>query len=111
MGKTDVRAILSTNLTKLVEQVGVDSQNRLGKRSKVAQTSIGRYIHKTVSPSVDKLEKIAHSFGLEAWQLLVPGFDPAHPPTLQAMSERERELMVKLRALAREMGKVNNSSG
>ena len=36
------------------------------------------------------LEKLAHAYGLQAWQLLIPQLDPLHPPKVYTPQEREQ---------------------
>ncbi len=47
------------------------------------------------------IEKIAERFNLSAWHLLVPGFDPGNPPTLQPVTPQERALYDKIMSAAR----------
>lgn len=71
----DIREILATNLKSLMDMsVDCKSQNALGKRSKVAQTTVGNYLNKTYVgyPNLEKVELLARCFGLEAWNLIHP---------------------------------------
>lgn len=79
----------STNLSKLAADCGFSQST--ATRIKQQGTAIG----------LDRLEMIAHAFGLSTWQLLVPGFDPKNPPTLQPMSPRERALYDKIMSAAK----------
>jgi hypothetical protein len=63
------------------------------QRIQAQQTSVGLAI----------LDKIADRHGLAAWQLLVPGLDPDNPPTLQPVSQKERELYEKIMTAARQI--------
>lgn len=69
----DLREILSNNL-KILMALSADckSQSALAKRSQVAQTTIGNYINQNYPgyPNLEKVEMLAKSFGLEAWNLL-----------------------------------------
>jgi len=42
----------------------------------------------TPPPNLEFLVRVAAYFGCHAWQLLVPGFDPAHPPKLERAERR-----------------------
>ena len=69
----DLREILASNLKTLMElSPDCKSQAALGKRSKVAQTTIGNYLNQNYAgyPNLEKIEKLAHAFGLETWNLL-----------------------------------------
>lgn len=70
-------------------EVGVGTIQRI----EAQKTSVGLAI----------LDKIAEKFDLAAWQLLVPGFDPANPPALQPVTQRERDLYDKIMTAAKEM--------
>jgi transcriptional regulator with XRE-family HTH domain len=59
-----------------------DTQGKIAAKAKVDQKTVSRILLLQNEPSLDKLEKIAGVFGYEAWQLLVPTFDPLHPPVL-----------------------------
>lgn len=72
---SDIREILAKNLKKLMSMsADCNSQNALAKRSNVAQTTIGNYLNITYVgyPNLAKVERLAHCFGLEAWNLLHP---------------------------------------
>lgn len=71
----NVREILAANLDKLmVMSTDCKSQNALAKRSHVAQKTISNYLTKSYVgyPSLEKVELLAHCFGLEAWNLIHP---------------------------------------
>ena len=59
-----------------------DSQKKVATKAKVDQKTVSRILLLQNEPSIDKLERIAAVFGFEAWQLLVPTFDPLSPPVL-----------------------------
>lgn len=71
----DIREILAANLRQLMEMSeDCKSQYALAKKSKVAQTTIGNYLNKNYVgyPNLEKIEMLAHCFGLEAWNMLHP---------------------------------------
>jgi transcriptional regulator with XRE-family HTH domain len=51
------------------------SQATLAKRAGVAQTTLSNWLDPSRgrAPQLDKLERVAAVYGLEVWQLLVPG--------------------------------------
>lgn len=69
-------AILAINLQKAMAlSSDLRTQMALSKRSKVAQTTISNYLRPGSykgAPQLDKVERLARAFGLEAWQLLHP---------------------------------------
>lgn len=79
MKKATSRDIIAANISRLLlvgAELGLPkSQNALAKKSGVAQTTLSNWLDPTkkVYPQVDKLEAVAQVYGLEAWQLLVPG--------------------------------------
>jgi len=75
---------------RLVSQYHI--ANGTAQRIKESNTSIG----------IDMVAKVAKAFGLEAWQLLVPGLDPTNLPVF-AMTEVERRLYANLRAAVEQM--------
>lgn len=57
--------------------------------------------------AIDKLDGIAKTFGLEVWQLLVPGLDINNPPKLEStdgptvsLSSEEKRLLNAFRKLS-----------
>lgn len=57
--------------------------------------------------SIDKLDGVAKAFGLEVWQLLVPGMDISQPPVLAseeltapALAPEEKKLLDAFRKLS-----------
>lgn len=79
------------NLTRLARdcKIGPGTASRM----KEAQTSVG----------LEVIDKIAKHFHVEAWELLVPHFDPKNRPTLQPLSEHERKLYARLAEVAKEI--------
>ena len=52
----------------------VSSQEKLGKRAKVAGRSVGYMLQpESGNPTIDNIAKVAAVFGLEPWQLLADG--------------------------------------
>jgi hypothetical protein len=76
-----------------------------------AQSTASRIKAQQTATGLDKLDMIARAFGLATWQLLVPGLDPDHPPTLQSVSKRERELYERFRAAAKEFAANESEPG
>ena len=70
--------ILAANLQRLLDIGGPrglpDSQAELGRRAHVAQKTISNWLDpaRGVAPQIDKLEAVAHVYGLEVWELLMP---------------------------------------
>lgn len=85
---TTTKDTLRANLTALLEKEagralpeGQTGVTALAKKAGKAVSWAQRLLDGT-DTSMSKLEEVAEVFGLQAWQLLVPGFDPENPPGL-----------------------------
>lgn len=80
---------LGANVAALIEHQAAikgeyGTQPKVAAKAKVDQKTIWRIVTLAPNePSLDKVEKIAKVFGLQAWQLLVPDLDPENAPKLQ----------------------------
>jgi transcriptional regulator with XRE-family HTH domain len=79
------------------------SQPALAKASGVAQTSIGRILRHEQSPTLDMVDRLATTFHLEPWQMLVADFDPTNPPITKQVDDRQRELCQRFKPAAEEL--------
>lgn len=107
------RAVLRTNLKALMAKAlregnpDLGRQIRLGKKARVGQATIGRILSDEGEDSgVETVAKLAGAFGLEPWQLMVPGMDPGNPPVLQPVTKAEKELYRRLKEAADEISKL-----
>lgn len=89
MGKPPSKAlqVLAQNLTALIAankklNKEPSTEPKLAAMAKVDQKTVYRITHAQNEPSIDKIEKLAKQFGLQAWQLLVPKLVPSAPPEL-----------------------------
>ncbi len=80
---------------------GGENLSRLAREADIGPGSATRLKQQQTSVGIELVEKVARLFHLEAWQLLVPGFDPKSPPTLLPMSEAERAFYERLLQAAR----------
>lgn len=97
----DLRELLAINLKTLMSlSPDCKSQLALSRRSKVAQTTIGNYINQSYPgyPNLEKVEMLAHAFGLEAWNLL------HHTMGNTEISTQEIALYRRMRKTFNEMG-------
>lgn len=109
MEKTDYiqNAILAINLKGLMQtKAGPNSEIALGKRAKVGQATIGRILKRDGFAKIDTVGKLAQVYGLEAWQLMVPGMDPSNPPVLLPVSKAEKALYARLKDAVDEITKL-----
>lgn len=66
----------------------------------VGKSSIYRMTEGKSATGADVLDMVARAFDLQAWQLLMPGFDPGNPPSL-LISDSQRELFKNFQESAR----------
>lgn len=98
------RAVLAQNVQALLNSKdGPSNPTALGKKAGVGQATIERILSdEGVDARIETVEKIAKVYGLQAWQLLVAGMDPANPPVLVPISKAERALYEGLKAAMKE---------
>lgn len=94
--------VYSSNATASAASQGVVSRStfdRLRNGDKLGASAV----------AIDKLDGVAKAFGVEVWQLFVPGMDPrGHRPTLatedqsaQILSAEEKSLLEAYRAMGK----------
>ena len=95
--------IFAANLEKLRLAAGEPppSQAQFAKRIGLQQRTYNRIVRGEVDANLSSVQVAADALHLQAWQLLVEDFDPAHPPELAALTERELAFYAQLRALAK----------
>lgn len=103
------RAVLSRNLKALMGSGrGPKSQNALRAKAGVAQATIGRILSaRGENARIETVDRLAKAYGLEGWQLMIPGMDPRNPPVLQPVSKEERALYERLKAVAKDLSKLD----
>jgi transcriptional regulator with XRE-family HTH domain len=77
-----IEKVLADNLTALFKQQGITSAASAEEKLRVAKSTVDRAWRQRSMTRVDTLAELAAGLKLEAWQLLVPGFNPARPPRL-----------------------------
>ena len=106
--KTPIEKTVADNLTLLMKSSNAaGSDEKLARRSGVGRGTVQRARRGEVSLSIGNLERLADAFGLEPWQLLIPGLEPGNPPALRAVNSEERMLWQRLRAAYEELLKLN----
>ncbi len=97
------REVIAKNLFHLMESAPhLNSQPKVAARSGLGQTSIGRILRTEAGATVDSLDAIAKAFGIEPWHLLVPNLDPHCLPKVMSLSDKEFDLMEKMRLAAQD---------
>lgn len=93
--------VLWANVAALMRhRYGHENLTRLATDCKIGPGTASRIKAQETSVGIDVLEKIGDFFGLDPWQLLVPGLDPATPPALRPVGAAERELYERLMSAA-----------
>jgi hypothetical protein len=92
---TDPREILSANVSALIERSGL-SMSAWAREHGLKPKRVHRALTQEHSTTLDVVESIAAAAGLQAWQLLMPGLDPANPPVF-TITQSERDLYARLR--------------
>lgn len=78
---------------------GRENTSRLAREAGLGLATINRLKQQETSTGVDVLEKIAHVFEVQVWQLLVPGMDPKNPPVLKVGGTTELEFYKALESI------------
>ncbi len=100
----DSKKVVWKSITALMQKhYGGENLTRLAKDCKFGPGTSTRLKEQKTSVGLDVLDKIAKKFGVDTWQLLVPGFNPNSIPTLQPISEQERKLYERLAEVVREV--------
>ena len=104
MEEKDDLPLVARNLKALI---GGESVNSWAKRHKLTQTTVNRIRTGKMEPTVAFLQRVAEAVNaqgghLEAWQLMVPGFDPRNAPVLLRAGSSEHRLYERIAAFQRE---------
>lgn len=94
----DARRLFADNLKAAMKYRGM-SQGDIRRRTGLAQSTVGRAMSMSHAPDLDTISKICNAVGYEPWQLLLPGFEPEHPPFIPRLTAQERALYDKFRSL------------
>lgn len=90
MHKT-LRQVLAENVAALMRSrpdLATDAQLR--RRAKLGGGQIDGIRKGTKAATIDTIERVARAFGLEPYQLLVPGLDPDNPATVRLPANEKR---------------------
>ena len=98
----DSNATLWQNVqTLMLKKFGKVNLIGFAKHCEIGLATVQRIKAMETSVGLAVLDKIADKFDLAAWQLLVPGLDPANPPALQPVSDAEAILYKKIMSAAK----------
>lgn len=100
----DFREVVSENLKSLMlHHEHLTSQSEIARKSGIPQRTVGRIVHGEVQANLSSLVGLATAFGIEPWQLLVPGLNPRNMPRLHFLTE---EQAVALQAISKAIAEV-----
>ena len=100
------RITLARNLRSLMDaHEDRNTVEKLVARGGGSNGTIGRMLKGETSARIDAVTQVARVFGMQGWQLLVPGFDPHHPPALEMDSRRAELLAAELENIAARLNK------
>lgn len=98
MGKKSVIAVLAENLRALMAaNPSLSSSPKMAKRSGVSARTVNNAGNARHDPKLSSVEAMAKSFGLEAYQLLVPSVEKKFLELCRAWNETDelgKELLV-----------------
>ena len=107
---TPAKAVLWQNVKALMDaRYGKENLTRLAADAKIGPGTATRIKEQKTSVGLDVLEQIAKAFGVEPWQLLVPGMDATNPPVLRHANSAERALYERLLQTARDLSKLDRT--
>ena len=107
----DSHATLWQNVEALmIKKYGKVNLKAFAAHCGVGIATIQRIQAQQTSVGISIIERIAESFDLAAWQLMVPGFDPENPPALQPISAKERILYEKIMSAAKSIAAESDAS-
>lgn len=95
---TSARSILWANVSALMRhKYGKENLTRLAADCKLGPGTASRIKEQKTSVGIDVVETIARKFGIDAWQLLVPGMEADNPPVIANASAEHQRLIARLR--------------
>lgn len=93
----DSRQVLWANIRSVMHRRwGQENLTRLAREAGIGPGTCSRIKEMRTIVGLEVVDKIAKLFGLDTWQLLVPGLDPQNPPVLAPMSEPERVFYMRM---------------
>ena len=108
MDAPDLKGVLWANVSALMQKhYGRENLTRLARETRCGPGTASRIKACETSVGIDVLSQIAGAFKVQAWQLLVPGFDPDRPPTLKQVSDEERAALARLAADAQRIAQMH----
>jgi DNA-binding Xre family transcriptional regulator len=92
-----VEKVVAANARALMAHHGHRNPTEAARYAGISQQQMDRIL-KGQRVRVDTLENLARGYGLEPYQMLIPGLNPANPQVLRALSQEEVALYKALEA-------------
>lgn len=100
MHTDDLKRLMWANVLALMHQRwGGENLTRLAREAGVGPGTATRLKEGKTSVGLDVVQRIARAFGLEPWQLLIPGLDPARLPEYMRLSPQAADVARMLDAI------------
>jgi hypothetical protein len=96
--KNDARQVLAENVRKILAAEASNPNAWSGQGGEAFKKKVQRACNGG-NATIETLDAIATRAGLHAWQLLIPGLDPANPPVF-VLTETERKLYASIKRAA-----------
>lgn len=96
------------SIKAILDSLEEGNKSAMARRCNLPQPTISRIANMKVTPSLEVLETVASAYGFDAWQLLVPNFDPKSPPVLRYMNGAEESLYKKFKELRAELSHLDD---
>lgn len=105
----DMRKVVWENVAGFMTlRWGRENLNKLAKAAGIGAATVARLKTQETHTGVDVLEKIAHVFEVQVWQLLVPGMDPKNPPVLKVGGRTELEFYKALESIRKQVDELES---
>lgn len=104
------RKVLAQNLQRLMsKRPKLNSNPKISKKADIGIATLSRVTRMDGGATLDTITRLATVFGLQPWQMLVPGLDPEHPQILRSLSAAEEAMYAKMREVVEEEVKARDS--
>lgn len=101
---TETTRIFSANLVALVDHNKLNA-NSAGRLCKISQPQMARFLDCKQSPQLDSVHKVARGFGVEPYQLLIPGLQPHN--LAQAVTS---DMVARWQRIQRELRSIDSAN-
>jgi transcriptional regulator with XRE-family HTH domain len=98
------RQVLANNLKALMaSHRNLDNFKKIVAAGGPSNGTLDRIRRMDASATVDTLDSLAKVFGIDPWQLMVPGLDPTNPPLLSHIAEAQIRLFEQFKQAFKEL--------